>query len=171
MPSPSCCPPRTCGSRWIPLGWSRSSSTSSATRPSTPSRVGGSRSRRSVEATRWCCGSGTTASASPPRCCRGCSTSSRRPSRRSIVPDVMLIDIGLPGIDGYEVARRIRREPGLERVVLVALTGYGREGDKKQALAAGFDYHLAKPVNPDTLQDLVARLGSAEAGRPQSGLH
>ena len=87
------------------------------------------------------------------------------------VPDVMLIDIGLPGIDGYEVARRIRREPGLERVVLVALTGYGREGDKKQALAAGFDYHLAKPVNPDTLQDLVARLGSAEAGRPQSGLH
>ena len=90
---------------------------------------------------------------------------------RANVPDVMLIDIGLPGIDGYEVARRIRREPGLERVVLVALTGYGREGDKKQALAAGFDYHLAKPVNPDTLRDLVARLGSAEAGRPQSGLH
>ena len=87
------------------------------------------------------------------------------------VPDVMLIDIGLPGVDGYEVARRIRREPSLERVALVALTGYGREADRQQAMAAGFDYHFAKPVNPDTLQDLVARLGIAKPHEPQSALH
>ena len=83
----------------------------------------------------------------------------------------MLIDIGLPGVDGYEVARRIRREPSLERVALVALTGYGREADRQQAMAAGFDYHLAKPVNPDTLQDMVARLGIAKSDEPQSALH
>jgi signal transduction histidine kinase/ActR/RegA family two-component response regulator len=75
------------------------------------------------------------------------------------VPDVMLVDIGLPGMDGYEVARRVRRDPDLKQVVLVALTGYGREEDKQEAMAAGFDYHLVKPVNPDALHGLVARLG------------
>jgi CheY-like chemotaxis protein len=82
---------------------------------------------------------------------------------RANVPDVMLVDIGLPAIDGYEVARRVRRDPDLRQVVLVALTGYGREEDKQQAMAAGFDYHLVKPVNPDALHGLVARLGTQEA--------
>jgi CheY-like chemotaxis protein len=75
------------------------------------------------------------------------------------VPDVMMVDIGLPGMDGYEVARRIRQHPDLKRVILVALTGYGRDEDRQRAFAAGFDYHLVKPVSPDAIQDLVARLG------------
>jgi signal transduction histidine kinase/ActR/RegA family two-component response regulator len=80
---------------------------------------------------------------------------------RANVPDVMLVDIGLPGMDGYEVARRVRRDPDLKQVVLVALTGYGQEEVKHQAMAAGFDYHLVKPVNPDALHGLVARLGKS----------
>jgi two-component system CheB/CheR fusion protein len=76
------------------------------------------------------------------------------------VPDIMLVDIGLPGLDGYEVARSIRREPALRNIVLVALTGYGRPEDKAQAMAAGFDYHLVKPVDLEALGELVAQLGS-----------
>jgi PAS domain S-box-containing protein len=83
-------------------------------------------------------------------------------------PEVMLIDIGLPGMDGYEVARRIRQLPELARVTLIALTGYGRDTDKEQAIAAGFDYHLVKPVDPDALQALVARL-TAGANRNGNG--
>jgi CheY-like chemotaxis protein len=75
-------------------------------------------------------------------------------------PDVMLVDIGLPGMDGYEVARRIRADAHLRGVVLVALTGYGRDEDRERALAAGFDHHLVKPVNPDALETLVAQLPS-----------
>jgi signal transduction histidine kinase/CheY-like chemotaxis protein/PAS domain-containing protein len=84
---------------------------------------------------------------------------------RSNPPDVMLVDIGLPGMDGYELARRVRRDPDLDRVILVALTGYGREEDKQQAMAAGFDYHLVKPVSPDALHGLVARLGRLETAK------
>jgi PAS domain S-box-containing protein len=78
---------------------------------------------------------------------------------RSNVPDIMLVDIGLPGMNGYEVARAVRSAPELKNIVLVALTGYGRPEDKTQALAAGFDYHLVKPVDLDALGDLVAQLG------------
>jgi PAS domain S-box-containing protein len=87
---------------------------------------------------------------------------------RANLPDVMLVDIGLPGMDGHEVARRMRRDPALKDIVLVALTGYGREEDKQQALAAGFDYHLVKPVDPDALHGLVARLGKDEPKTPQT---
>jgi two-component system CheB/CheR fusion protein len=86
---------------------------------------------------------------------------------RSNVPDIMLVDIGLPGMDGYEVARAVRGEPALKSIVLVALTGYGRPEDKAQALAAGFDYHLVKPVDLDALGDLVAQLGAAGAVAPR----
>ncbi len=72
------------------------------------------------------------------------------------VPGVMLIDIGLPGMDGYEVARRIREDPSLRRTVLVALTGYGSSEDKQRAMAAGFDYHLVKPVDPEVLDGILA---------------
>ncbi len=81
-------------------------------------------------------------------------------------PDVMLIDIGLPGIDGFEVARRVRAAPGGSSMLLVALTGYGRDEDRERTRAAGFDYHLTKPVEVDALEGLVARLGVAEA-RPE----
>jgi PAS domain S-box-containing protein len=73
---------------------------------------------------------------------------------RRVRPDAALIDIGLPGIDGYEVARRIRADvPGAR---LVALTGYGQPEDRERALAAGFDVHLVKPVDPEQLQRLLA---------------
>src|SRR5262245_3781424 len=68
---------------------------------------------------------------------------------RTQAPDVALLDIGLPGgMDGYEVARRIRRLPGLDKVVLVAVTGYGREEDITRCQAAGIDHHFVKPVDP-----------------------
>ncbi len=71
-------------------------------------------------------------------------------------PDVVLSDIGLPGFDGYEVARRIRRIPGLERAVLAALTGYGSDDDRRQGEEAGFDHHLVKPADPDDLRRVLA---------------
>jgi CheY-like chemotaxis protein len=71
-------------------------------------------------------------------------------------PDVILVDIGLPGMDGYEVARRLRLERELGHVVLVALTGYGRDQDKRQAAAAGFDSHLVKPATLDAIEALLA---------------
>jgi signal transduction histidine kinase/CheY-like chemotaxis protein len=80
---------------------------------------------------------------------------------RTQPPDMMLVDIGLPGIDGYEVVRRARQEPSLRRVCMIALTGYGRDEDRQSALAAGFDHHLVKPVEAETLHGLVARLAAA----------
>ncbi|MFN8542750.1 MAG: ATP-binding protein [Candidatus Binatia bacterium] len=78
-------------------------------------------------------------------------------------PNVVLLDIGLPGMDGYEVARRLRQEPGLERVVLVALSGYGRDEDRRRARDAGFDEHLTKPLDPDELTAVLAALVAGTA--------
>jgi CheY-like chemotaxis protein len=64
--------------------------------------------------------------------------------------DVAMVDIGLPDVDGYEVARRVRAKRGKD-IFLVALTGYGQAEDRKRALEAGFDAHLVKPVDPDDL--------------------
>jgi two-component system CheB/CheR fusion protein len=66
-------------------------------------------------------------------------------------PSVALIDIGLPGIDGYEVAQRLRRQPDRDRMFLIALTGYGQATDRERALAAGFDEHMVKPVQQELL--------------------
>ncbi len=77
-------------------------------------------------------------------------------------PDVMLVDIGLPVLDGYEVARQVRAALG-QGVLLIALTGYGQPQDRQQALEAGFDRHLVKPVDPDQLTLLIAQ---AAADRP-----
>jgi len=71
-------------------------------------------------------------------------------------PDVVLCDIGLPDIDGMEVARRLRARPGLAATRLIALTGYGQAEDVRQAVAAGFDAHVTKPVNLDQLMALLA---------------
>jgi len=71
-------------------------------------------------------------------------------------PDVALVDIGLPGLDGYQVAQRVRAAPDGQHVFLVALTGYGQPQDRRRALAAGFDAHLIKPVDVDQLAELLA---------------
>src|SRR5262245_40031912 len=72
-------------------------------------------------------------------------------------PEVAVLDIGMPGANGYEVAREIRKQQG-SRVKLVALTGWGQEGDRRRAMEAGFDFHLTKPVDPGTLNDLLAEV-------------
>ena len=72
-------------------------------------------------------------------------------------PELAVLDIGLPGMDGYEVARRMRALPGLESVVLVALTGYGQREDRERARAAGFDHHLLKPAMPEAVLALADR--------------
>lgn len=71
-------------------------------------------------------------------------------------PQVVLLDIGLPLLDGYEAARRIRRLPDGHRMFIVAMTGWGQEEDKKRAHEVGFDQHLTKPVNPRDLEVLIA---------------
>ncbi len=70
-------------------------------------------------------------------------------------PDVAIIDIGLPGLDGYQVARRIRAHPSGRAMLLLALTGYGSERDHQRSAEAGFDYHLVKPVDTDILGRLL----------------
>lgn len=70
-------------------------------------------------------------------------------------PQVVLLDIGLPGMDGYEVARRLRRLAGVAQARMIAITGYGQEQDQQAAEAAGFDGHLTKPVDPDQLLALL----------------
>jgi signal transduction histidine kinase len=79
---------------------------------------------------------------------------------RSFKPEVALMDIGLPGMNGYEVARRLRAIPELREVLLVALTGFGKEEDRQRSMEAGFNAHLVKPVE---LQDLEALLSNAMA--------
>ena len=69
----------------------------------------------------------------------------------SFAPDVILLDLGLPGLDGYEVARRVRSLPDGARVLIVAVTGYGEERDRERSAEAGFDAHLVKPVDPEQL--------------------
>ena len=71
------------------------------------------------------------------------------------LPDVVLVDIGLPGMSGYEVARQLRAEPATRGVFIAALTGYGQEADRQRSFAAGFDYHLTKPPNPGVLEAML----------------
>lgn len=80
-------------------------------------------------------------------------------------PDVAIVDIALPGIDGYEVARRLRAHPGTRDIVLIALTGYGYEEDLRCAIEAGFDLHLVKPVESGRLADAVAQARRVERRR------
>jgi CheY-like chemotaxis protein len=75
---------------------------------------------------------------------------------RTYRPGVVLLDLGMPGMNGYEVARALRAQPGLEDVVLVALTGWGQKEDRLRSRAAGFDHHLIKPVDLAALQALLA---------------
>jgi signal transduction histidine kinase len=74
------------------------------------------------------------------------------------LPDIAFIDIGLPDLDGYEVARRLRAAPGGRRMGLIAITGYGQAEDQRRAYEAGFDAHLTKPVAPERLRQVMAGL-------------
>ena len=76
-----------------------------------------------------------------------------------------MLDIGLPEMNGHEVARHLRQHPRLKDVRLVAVTGYGQESDRQRSQEAGFDYHLVKPVDPKELQKLLAML--TEQARPE----
>src|SRR5262249_19783717 len=74
---------------------------------------------------------------------------------QAVRPEVILLDIGLPRIDGYEVARRLRQRSDMQEVLLVALTGYGQEEDRRSCLEAGFNAYLVKPVDLATLKSLL----------------
>ena len=70
-------------------------------------------------------------------------------------PDVVVLDIGMPGMDGYEVARRIRANPSNRNISLIALTGWGQDEDRRRSVAAGFNHHLVKPADIEQLRQLL----------------
>jgi PAS domain S-box-containing protein len=78
----------------------------------------------------------------------------------AVHPQVVVLDIGMPGLNGYQVAQRIRSSPNSEAIVLVALTGWGQAQDLARAKAAGFDHHLVKPAEPDAVRSLITSIGS-----------
>jgi signal transduction histidine kinase/ActR/RegA family two-component response regulator len=81
-------------------------------------------------------------------------------------PDAMLLDIGMPGMDGFEVARRLRARPGGERLLLIALTGWGQTEDQLRSRAAGFDHHVVKPPDVERLRELLMAGWSDPVGTP-----
>lgn len=81
---------------------------------------------------------------------------------RDYQPDAILMEIGLPELDGFEVARRLRHQSTDSTVLLVAVTGYGDEQNRRRSMDAGFDCHFVKPVEPDVLQSLLAAIQSSE---------
>jgi PAS domain S-box-containing protein len=87
---------------------------------------------------------------------------------RPFKPEVVFLDIGLPGMNGYEVARRLRGEPSLRGAVLVALTGWGTEDDKRQSREAGFDFHLTKPAEVTAIESILARVARGAGQRNSS---
>jgi CheY-like chemotaxis protein len=72
-------------------------------------------------------------------------------------PQVVVLDIGLPGLDGYQLARRLREQPNTRDILLIAVTGYGRDEDRAQAANAGFDCHFTKPADPVEIQGAIQR--------------
>jgi CheY-like chemotaxis protein len=72
-------------------------------------------------------------------------------------PEVAILDIGLPKIDGYELGRRLRDQVKDGKILLIALTGYGQAADRRRSREVGFDHHVVKPVDPVALQELIAR--------------
>jgi PAS domain S-box-containing protein len=89
----------------------------------------------------------------------------------SYTPDVAFIDLGLPRVDGYELAPRLRQMRPLAATVLIALSGYGRDADKRRALEAGFDQHMTKPIDCETVETLLASLGAVEPSREVHVVH
>jgi two-component system CheB/CheR fusion protein len=87
---------------------------------------------------------------------------------RAEMPDVALLDIGLPGMGGWELARRLRAEPALAGTQLIAVTGRHTEADREKSAAAGIRWHLVKPVEPDFLRRLLGVCGPQRARLPRS---
>jgi two-component system CheB/CheR fusion protein len=82
----------------------------------------------------------------------------------SFQPHAAIIDVGLPGIDGFEVARRVRKNPKNAEMILVAVTGYGQQADKDLALEAGFNFHMVKPIKLDQLSEILGQFD----GKPRT---
>jgi CheY-like chemotaxis protein len=87
-------------------------------------------------------------------------------------PHVIVLDIGLPGLDGYAVARELRERGDTSHALLIAMTGYGQREDRERAIAAGFDYHFVKPTDPRVIQRAIeqgrrSRDAAAEVSGPQ----
>ena len=88
---------------------------------------------------------------------------------REFLPELVFLDIGLPGMDGYEVCRRLGAEPGLSGTIFVALTGWGDDEGQKRAQDAGFAFHLVKPVNPDQIEDVLKKTVEGREGTESNG--
>jgi CheY-like chemotaxis protein len=78
---------------------------------------------------------------------------------RTFLPEIAFLDIGLPVMDGYELAQRLKQSPGLEAITLVAVTGYGQESDHARSRAAGFHHHLVKPVDLTVIEHVLLFAG------------
>jgi CheY-like chemotaxis protein len=83
----------------------------------------------------------------------------------SFAPDLVLLDIGLPRMNGYEAARRIREQPGGRDMTLIAVTGWGQDDDKRRSREAGFNLHITKPLDPALLERLLVRSPSGHLAR------
>jgi CheY-like chemotaxis protein len=88
---------------------------------------------------------------------------------RASPPQVVISDLGMPHVDGLELARRLRAIPAMRAAMLVALTGYGQESDKERTKDAGFNQHLVKPVSLETLQSLLRSLPAAAPSHAATG--
>ncbi|HZQ71727.1 MAG TPA: response regulator, partial [Burkholderiales bacterium] len=89
-------------------------------------------------------------------------------SAQVFAPHVIILDIGLPGMDGYQVARRLREAPQSDEAMYIALTGYGQKEDMAQAAAAGFHHHFVKPTDPRAIQQAIAQFFEERPGKPVS---
>ena len=92
------------------------------------------------------------------------------PAAMSQRPDAVVLDLALPGIDGYEVARRLRREPGFERVCFIAMTGFGAYADRERAKQAGFDHHMVKPIDYTVFSQLLAQIQPLDRRAPGAAI-
>jgi CheY-like chemotaxis protein len=81
-------------------------------------------------------------------------------------PDLLLLDIGMPVLDGFAVVRRIRESPRIARLPIVAVTAYAMQGDRERILDSGFDGYLSKPINPSSLTEELNRLLTKQASQP-----
>ncbi len=86
---------------------------------------------------------------------------------REFRPEAILLDIGLPGMDGYQVARRLRDEANGQGAVIIAISGYGQDDDRRRSREAGFDHHLVKPIDPDKLLTLPSGSSDGASARPR----